>query len=144
MRDEGNTIRLAPGVRVHERDLTFTYVQSRGPGGQNVNKRATKAELRVSLESLGLDEGATGRLVRLAGRQVTDDGELVIASDRTRSQRRNRDDCIDRLSRLVSKAMAPPKVRRPTRPTKGSVRRRLETKRQRGELKRTRRPPGSD
>lgn len=138
---DDNAIRLAPGVFIHEDDVRFRFVQSSGPGGQNVNKRATKAEMHIDLEAIGLGAGALARLRRLAGHLITDEDELIISSDRTRSQRRNRDDCIDRLSRLVAKAIDVPKTRRATKPTAGSVRRRLEAKRQRGEIKRLRQDP---
>ncbi len=141
MADQDNTIRLAPGVHLHESEVAFTFVQSRGPGGQNVNKRATKAEMRVALTSLTLNDGARRRFERLAGRLITDAGEVLITSDRTRSQRRNRQDCIDRLSELVVRALTPPKIRKATKPSYGSVQRRLEAKRQRGEIKRSRRDP---
>lgn len=138
---EGRAIRLAPGVFVRDEDIRFRFIQSSGPGGQNVNKRATKAEMHVEIGALGLGPGAGERLRRLAPHLVTDENELIITSDKTRSQRRNREDCIDRLSRLVSKAVERPKVRRPTKPTAGSKRRRLDAKRQRGEIKRMRRDP---
>jgi ribosome-associated protein len=134
-------LRLAPGVVVSAEAVQFRFVASAGPGGQNVNKRATKAELRIGIDDLPISEGAKARLVRLAGQRATSGGELIIVSDRFRSQRRNRDDCVDRLRRLVAHAIAVPKPRRPTRPTLGSVRRRLETKKQRAEVKRLRRPP---
>lgn len=138
---DDHAIRLAPGVFIDEENIAFRFVQSSGPGGQNVNKRATKAEMRVDIQTLGLGQAARLRLRRLAGHLVTDGGEIIISSDRTRSQRRNRDDCLERLSRLVAKAIEEPIRRRPTKPSAGSVRRRLEAKRRRGEIKRNRRDP---
>lgn len=139
--DEEGAIRLGPGVGVREEDLRFQFVSSGGPGGQNVNRRATKAELRVWLDALGLAPDARERLERLAGQRATSAGELIVTSDQYRSQRRNRDDCIERLRRLVVRALERPKVRRPTRPTRGSVERRLDAKRQRSDIKRRRKPP---
>lgn len=133
--------RLAPGVIVPEEALRFQFVSSSGPGGQNVNKRATKAELRVHIDALGLDDDARQRLERLAGSRAIASGELIIVGERYRSQRRNRQDCLERLRQLVVRALERPKKRRPTRPTRGSVRRRLDEKSRRGEIKRLRRPP---
>jgi ribosome-associated protein len=139
--DDPQQVRLAPGVVIDADMLRFRFVASAGPGGQNVNKRATKAELRVVIDDLPITAGAKLRLAQLAGQRATDAGELIIVSERHRSQRRNRDDCVDRLSRLVAHAITPPKPRRPTRPTRSSIRRRLDAKRQRSETKQRRRPP---
>jgi ribosome-associated protein len=133
--------RLAPGVTVPEDALRFQFVSSSGPGGQNVNRRATKAELRVHLDAIGLPDDARARLESLAGSRAVASGELIIVSDRFRSQRRNRDDCLDRLRRLVVRALQRPRTRRPTRPTRASVRRRLEEKSRRSDTKKLRRPP---
>ncbi len=132
---------LAPGVRVRDQDIEISFVRSSGPGGQNVNKRATKAQLRVALSAIPLSERAMARLRRLAGSSVTSGDELLIERDETRSQSRNRRACMDRLKELVARAVIEPKKRRETKPTKGSVRRRLDAKSRRSETKRLRRPP---
>jgi ribosome-associated protein len=137
-------VRLAPGVRVRAAALRFSAERSAGPGGQNVNKRSTRVQLRVAIDDLGLPADARARLVRLAGSLVTGTGELIIASGTTRSQTRNRADTVERLSDLVRRALVRPKVRRPTKPTKGSIRRRITSKKHRGELKSRRRPPKSE
>ena len=134
-------IRLAPGVRVRDEDLSISFVRSSGPGGQNVNKRSTKAQLRISLSAIPIDERAMKRLRRLAGSAVTSGDELIIERDETRSQSRNRSACIDRLCDLIARAVIEPKLRRATKPSKGSVRRRLDSKTRRGEVKRMRKPP---
>jgi len=137
----GSGITLAPGVRISKQDLTISFVRSSGPGGQNVNKRSTKAQLRIALDRITLSERAMKRLRRLAGSAVTSSDELLIESDETRSQSRNKAACLDRLRELVARAVIEPKQRRATKPTKGSIRRRLDTKNKRSETKRLRRPP---
>lgn len=134
-------ILLAPGVRVREQDIEIGFVRSSGPGGQNVNKRATKAQLRVALGAIPLSDRAMSRLRRLAGSAVTSGDELLIERDETRSQARNRRACMDRLKELVARAVIEPKQRKATKPTKGSVRRRLDSKSRRSETKRLRKPP---
>ncbi len=133
-------VEVAPGVRVPHAALAFSFSSSRGPGGQNVNKRATKAELRLRLGDLPLGPAAAARLRALAGARVTGAGELLITSERTRSQERNKSDCLAQLRTLLLRALTPPKPRRRTRPTRGSVERRLTAKYTRGTLKRSRGP----
>lgn len=137
----GSATQLAPGVRVRDEDICITFVRSSGPGGQNVNKRSTKAQLRIALGAIPLNDRAMARLRRLAGASVTASDELIIERDDTRSQSRNRRACMDRLRELVARAVIEPKQRRATRPTKGSVCRRLDGKSRRAETKRLRRPP---
>jgi ribosome-associated protein len=131
-------LRLAPGVVISEDLLEFTFVASGGPGGQNVNKRATKCQLRVRLADLPLDYAPMGRLIRLAGAAATDSGDLIIVSNEHRSQGQNKAESIDRLSNLVRRALVVPKIRRPTRPSRGAKERRLQEKKVRGEAKRRR------
>lgn len=128
-------IRLAAGVVVPEAALEFTFVSSSGPGGQNVNRRSTKARLRLKVADLALRPAAERRLRNLAGSLITDEDELVIASDSTRSQRANREDCLDRLKELVARSLVAPKPRKKTKPTRGSVERRLKEKRIRSQRK---------
>ncbi len=122
-------IEIAPGVRIPEAVARFSFASSSGPGGQNVNKRATKAELRIALADLPIPPDARARLETLAGRRLTDAGELVITSDEQRSQAQNRAACLQRLRELLVQALVRPKRRRATRPSRGSVERRLESKR---------------
>lgn len=135
------SVRLARGVTVPDAALRYRATRSSGPGGQHVNKTSTRVELRVALADLPIDDRAMGRLRRLAGSRVTSDDELILASEETRSQRRNREDALERLRELVGRALVPPKRRVATRPSRGSVERRLAAKRERGEKKRLRRPP---
>lgn len=131
-------VRLAPGVVVPRDCLRFTFVATSGPGGQNVNKRATKCQLRVALAALPISPGASRRLAALAGRQLTDDGEILIACDDNRSQERNRAECVARLGGWVAQALVSPKPRKPTKPTRGSRERRLTEKKRRSDTKRRR------
>lgn len=131
-------VRIGPGRTIPESLLEFSFVSSSGPGGQNVNKRATKCQLRVRLADLPLTPGQIARLTNLAGSAVTLEGDLLITADEYRSQPRNKDACIDRFAELVRRALVPPKVRRATRPSRGSVERRLQEKRVRSERKRHR------
>jgi len=120
-------------------ELDWDFVRASGPGGQNVNKVATAVQLRFDAEhSPSLPEDVRERLVRLAGKRVTGDGILVIDARRYRSQEQNRQDAIERLVELIRKASIKPKTRRPTKPTLASRQKRLEEKRRRSEIKRTR------
>lgn len=132
-------LELAPNVRVPESALEFSFVSSSGPGGQNVNKRATKAVLRLRLDDLPINPEARQRLASLGSFYVTGGGELVIACDENRSQERNKDGCLERLRALLIRAMKRPKVRKATKPSHGSKERRLTAKRVQSERKRTRR-----
>lgn len=141
MPEDGKQLQIAPGVWVAPTTLRFSFVGSSGPGGQNVNKRSTKAVLRVAVGELGLRPGVGARLRALAGQRLTNEDELVISSDEHRSQRRNKDACTELLRALLVEASVRPKVRRPTKPSRGSVERRIESKKQRGEIKSNRKKP---
>jgi len=136
---------VAPGVRVPDAALRFAFSRSSGPGGQHVNKTNTQAELRVDLDDLagpgGLRPAAVRRLRDLAGSRLTKDDELVIVASDHRSQSRNRKACLERLRGLLVAAMATPKRRKPTRPSRGSIERRIRGKKRRGEIKRMRKSP---
>jgi len=134
-------ISLAPGVVISEDHLRVVYVRSSGPGGQNVNKRSTKAQMRVEVDQVPLNDRARARLLGLGGQYLNSNNELMIESDETRSQSRNRKACLDKLRDLVMRAVIEPKIRKKTKPTRGSVRRRLEAKNQRSQTKKRRRPP---
>lgn len=120
-------------------ELQIAYIRSPGPGGQNVNKVASAAQLHFDLRnSPSLPEAVKARAAALAGSKLTTDGVIVITASRFRAQPMNRDDAIGRLVELLKEAAVPPKPRRPTRPTLGSKQRRLDTKTKRGTIKRLR------
>ena len=124
--------------------LEWDYSRASGPGGQNVNKVSSRAELRVKLAALGLYDSELMRLKSLAGRRVLDDGTLQIFSQESRSQSDNKRLCQERFVELLDAAQKAPRTRRATKPTKGSKRRRIEDKKQRGEIKKNRRSDGSE
>lgn len=121
------------------RDLSYSAVRSSGPGGQNVNKVATKVELRFDLAGCAtLDDVTKERLRQLAGSRLTQEGEVLIVAQETRSQSQNLELARAKLVELVKAALHRPKKRRPTKPSKGSQERRLKAKRAAGEKKRSR------
>src|SRR3954469_5782781 len=120
-------IELGPGVWTDREQLRFGFSRSSGPGGQNVNKVNTKTELRVGLAALhGMSDRALGRLKALAGRKLLPDGDILLTADTERTQESNRRACLEKLRDLISQAMVEPKVRRKSKPSKGSKKRRLE------------------
>lgn len=130
---------IGPNLVIPGRDLSYSAVRSSGPGGQNVNKLSTKIELRFELSTCtSLDEATKIRLRALAGSRLTQDGELLIVAQETRSQAQNLELARAKLVELIKLALHRPKKRRPTKPTKGSKERRLKAKRAAGEKKRNR------
>ena len=134
------TLYIDDGFAIAGWELTESFVLASGPGGQNVNKVATAVELRFNLlSSPSLPERVKENARRVFGRKLTKDGVAVIFSDRFRSQDRNREDARERLKELIAEAnQPPPPPRRKTRPTKGSIERRLKAKAGRGEVKKAR------
>jgi ribosome-associated protein len=133
-------IEITPAVAIREDEIEIEFVQASGPGGQNVNKVATSAQLRFDVRnSPSLPEDVRARLSRLAGKRLTAEGVLIIEAKRYRSQEQNRQDAIERLVELIRKATEKPKVRRKTKPSQAAIRKRLEEKHRRGEIKRQRR-----
>ncbi|MBN1943812.1 MAG: aminoacyl-tRNA hydrolase [Phycisphaerae bacterium] len=136
---------ITRSILIDERELEFHFVHSSGPGGQNVNKVATACQLRFDVQnSPSLPDAVKQRLIRQAGRRMTGDGLLVIDARRYRTQMRNRRDAIERFVRLLRRAAVAPRPRRKTSPTLASQKRRLESKRRRGQAKQLRRRPGGE
>ena len=139
------TIRISESVTLDDTELEERFVRSSGPGGQNVNKVSTAVELRFDVaNSPSLPNEVRARLVRLAGRRLTDEGVLVIQAQSFRTQERNRDDARERLFELIRQACVVPKRRIKTKPTRASKERRHEAKARRSNVKRLRgsRPDG--
>jgi ribosome-associated protein len=130
---------------IPDADLQFQFVRASGPGGQNVNKVATAAQLRFDLAgTLALSPSVKARLRVLAGRRLGADGTLLINARNQRTQEGNRREALERLQDLISRASVEPKTRRATRPTFGSRQRRLEGKTQHKRLKQLRSRVGVD
>jgi len=131
---------VCPGVVVPEEAMEVRAVRSSGPGGQNVNKVASKVELRVDLARIiGLEASALQRLRAMAAGALAADGWMRVTSQRTRDRRLNLEDAMDKVRTLVRRALVRPTPRRKTRPTRTSVERRIDDKKRRARLKVTRR-----
>jgi ribosome-associated protein len=132
-------------IAIPREEFRFEFARSGGPGGQNVNKVESKAILRWKpAESPGLPPDVRDRLVRALQPRLTAEGELIVTSQLTRDRGRNIEDCLEKVRRLVAAAARPPKVRRPTRPTLASKRRRAEEKSRRSAVKKLRGRPEVD
>ena len=135
---------VTPTIQIDENELQFQFKLASGPGGQNVNKVATAAELRFdAVHSPALPDEVRARLLTLAGSRMNKDGELLITARRFRSQERNRQDAIDRLVTLIQKATEIPKPRLKRKPSRAAQQRRVAEKRRIGEKKQIRRSANS-
>jgi ribosome-associated protein len=139
MTDKPGFIRLAPGITLAAGAITFSHARSGGPGGQHVNTTESKVELRVAIQDIhGLSVAAATRLATLAGQRLTADGEIILTCDETRSQRSNKLLVVERLQELIRDALVVPKIRKRSRPSRGSIERRLQNKAATSERKKNR------
>jgi len=135
-------IRVTERIRIPDEEINVTFVRASGPGGQHVNKTATAVQLRFDAKnSPSIPEYVRERLQVVAGSRMTGGGVIVIDARRHRTQSRNREDAVERLVEIIRKAAETRRSRRRTGPTAAARRRRLEAKRNRGTLKKLRRPP---
>jgi ribosome-associated protein len=131
---------ITPTITIDEKEIREEFVRASGPGGQNVNKVATAVKLKFDVtNSPSLPIGVRERLVRIAGKKMTEEGVLIVDARRFRTQAQNRRDARERLAALIRLAAERPKLRQRTKPSSGSKRRRLERKRRIAEKKRMRR-----
>lgn len=129
-------IPITRSISLDEREIDESFVRASGPGGQHVNTTSSAVQLRFDLRNTrSLPEDVAARLAVLAGSRLTKDGVIIIVADSHRSQRMNRDEALARLVELIRSATVRQKARRPTRPTKGSKERRLESKSRRSSVK---------
>lgn len=132
------TIQITPRLAIDDSLLAESFIQSSGPGGQNVNKVASAVQLRFDAKNAGLPFDVHARLEALAGSRLTKDGVIVITARQYRDQQRNREDARARLVDLLRQATIAPKKRRKTRPTRSSVEKRIEKKKSRAQVKKMR------
>lgn len=138
----GDRLKVKRGLQVPYSEFTFQYTGSSGPGGQKVNKTATKVQLRWPVaESPSLSERVRERFLQKYRRRITAEGELVLSSQRYRDRKRNVDDCLEKLRAMLAEAATPPKPRKKTRRPRGAEERRLAEKRRRAQKKTRRRSP---
>jgi ribosome-associated protein len=132
-------LEISDRIRIPDEEFSWTFVRSGGPGGQNVNKVASKAVLRWNVASPSLPDDIKSRLQQQQQSRITNDGDLLLTSQRYRDQERNRLDCLDKLAEMIRAAAVAPKKRRKTKPSRGAHERRLAAKKRRSALKSSRR-----
>jgi ribosome-associated protein len=138
-------LEVTPTIRIPLDEFEWSFARSGGPGGQNVNKVSSKAILRWPFEaSPSVPPDVKARFRTAFGNRLTTEGDFVLSSEATRDQARNREDCLEKLATMLRSAATPPKLRRKTKPSKASKRRRVADKRHSSGIKAGRRKPGGD
>ena len=133
-------IHINPNIAIDESEIKFDFIRSSGPGGQNVNKVATAAQLRFNVQSSpSLPENVRKRLIKIAGKRLTVSGDLIITARRFRTQERNRKDALERLTKIIQDAAVEHPIRKKWRPSAAAKRKRIEEKRRQSEKKQHRR-----
>lgn len=131
-------IQITPTFSIDESELQFAFVRASGPGGQNVNKVATAVQLRFDVIHSSLPDEVKQRLKRIAGNKVTGEGELLLEAKTFRTQEQNREDAVKRFVELLQRAFKKTRTRHKTKPTAASREKRLQSKKQRGQVKKLR------
>ena len=131
-------MKINNSLSIPDNEIDLNAVRSQGPGGQNVNKVSTAIHLRFDIHASSLPESCKIKLLRLQDHRITGDGTIVIKAQSFRTQEKNREEALDRLKNLIKKALIVPKKRKPTKPSKNSQKKRMDSKSKRGQLKKLR------
>jgi len=141
-RQQSDDLMVTDRIRIPASELTFTFMRSSGPGGQNVNKVNSKVRLRWPVSvSTSLPADVKERFLTRYRRRITTGGDLLITSQRYRDQAKNVIDCREKLRQLIAEVVRPPTLRKKTKPSRAARQRRLDEKRKRASRKQSRRPP---
>ncbi len=135
---------VSPAVSIPLAEIEFTMIRAEGPGGQHVNKTSSAIQLRFNIIASSLPDAVKQRLLAMRDHRITAGGEVIIKAQDERSLLRNKEEALDRLRELVARALIVPKKRKKTRPTKSSVEKRLNTKKNRSQVKKLRRSISDD